>query len=162
MTGSLILTGAARIVERFDDPARDRGGDLVIRRGQVAPTASAPSPDESIDTLDADGGIVTPGLVNAHHHLLQSGFRTLPGTRGVPMREWLPAMAAAYESPEQVADGIAALTALGVGVHSPHQWNVDFRLPETVALARSTDPRGLLNPGKLNPDYAGPVKGSIR
>jgi cytosine/adenosine deaminase-related metal-dependent hydrolase len=78
MTGSLILTGAARIVERFDDPARDRGGDLVIRRGRVTTAASAPSPEESIDTLDADGGIVTPGLVNAHHHLLQSGFRTLP------------------------------------------------------------------------------------
>ncbi len=71
-------------------------------------------------------------------------------------------LAGVYESPEQVADGIATLTALGVGVHSPHQWNVDFRLPETVELARATDPYGHLNPGKLNPDYAGPVKGAIR
>ena len=39
---------------------------------------------------------------------------------------------------------------------------VDFRLAETVALARVTDPAGLLNPGKLNPDYAGPTKGAIR
>ncbi|MCO1660400.1 amidohydrolase family protein [Pseudonocardia sp. S2-4] len=46
--------------------------------------------------LDASGCVVTPGLVNAHHHLLQTAFRTLPGTRGVPMREWLPRMAAAY------------------------------------------------------------------
>jgi hypothetical protein len=71
-------------------------------------------------------------------------------------------LAGIYESPEQVVDGIAALTALGVGVHNPHQWNVDFRLPETVELARRTDPRGLLNPGKLNPAYRGPQKGSIR
>ncbi len=47
-------------------------------------------------------------------------------------------------------------------MHNPHQWNVDFRLAETVELARQTDPQGLLNPGKLNPDYAGPTKGAIR
>ncbi|MFC4947338.1 amidohydrolase family protein [Pseudonocardia sp. GCM10023141] len=48
------------------------------------------------EVLDASGCVVTPGLVNAHHHLLQTAFRTLPGTRGVPMRDWLPRMAAAY------------------------------------------------------------------
>lgn len=71
-------------------------------------------------------------------------------------------LAGVYESPEAVYAGIAALNALGVGVHNPHQWNVDFRLAQTVELARETDPRGLLNPGKLNPDYAGPTKGAIR
>lgn len=90
---------------------------------------------------------VYPG---AHLHIEATALRPIGMLAGV------------YESPEQVADGIVALTELGVGVHSPHQWNVDFRLDETVALARTTDPTGLLNPGKLNPDYTGPVKGSIR
>jgi hypothetical protein len=71
-------------------------------------------------------------------------------------------LAGVYESPEAVYAGIEKLGALGVGVHNPHQWNVDFRLAETVALARDTDPQGLLSPGKLNPDYAGPTKGAIR
>ncbi|MCX6501898.1 MAG: FAD-binding oxidoreductase [Microbacterium sp.] len=71
-------------------------------------------------------------------------------------------LAGIYESPDAVYQGIARLGELGVGVHNPHQWNVDFRLHETVALARTTDPHGLLNPGKLNPDYAGPTKGAIR
>ncbi|EXJ50963.1 amidohydrolase family protein [Microbacterium sp. MRS-1] len=151
MTGSLILTGAARIVERFDDPARDRGGDLVIRRGRVASTASAPSPEESIDALDADGGIVTPGLVNAHHHLLQSGFRTLPGTRGVPMREWLPAMAAAYTDAHIDASlvgatagvGVAESLLSGVTTVADHQLNwpdparSDDPVGDTVAIARA-------------------------
>jgi 8-oxoguanine deaminase len=53
-----------------------------------------PSSDGAVE-LDASGCIVTPGLVNAHHHLLQTAFRTLPGTRGVPMRDWLPRMASA-------------------------------------------------------------------
>lgn len=71
-------------------------------------------------------------------------------------------LAGVYESPEAVYAGIERLGALGVGVHNPHQWNVDFRLAETVELARATDPAGLLNPGKLNPEYAGPTKGAIR
>ncbi|MDY0830280.1 FAD-binding oxidoreductase [Microbacterium sp. BG28] len=71
-------------------------------------------------------------------------------------------LAGVYESPEAVYAGIERLGELGVGVHNPHQWNVDFRLGETVELARRTDPHGLLNPGKLNPDYAGPTKGAIR
>ncbi|CCH86933.1 FAD/FMN-dependent dehydrogenase [Modestobacter italicus] len=70
-------------------------------------------------------------------------------------------LAGVYRSPEQVLDGIRALNELGVGVHNPHQWNVDFQLARTVETARRTDPQGLLNPGKLNPDYAGPTKGAV-
>jgi hypothetical protein len=71
-------------------------------------------------------------------------------------------LAGVYESPEAVLAGIERLGELGVGVHNPHQWNVDFRLAETVELAALTDPDGLLNPGKLNPAYAGPTKGAVR
>ncbi len=71
-------------------------------------------------------------------------------------------LAGRYESPEQVYAGIEALGALGVGVHNPHQWNVDFEVERTIELAARTDPKGLLNPGKLNPDYAGPRRGAIR
>ena len=82
MTGSLTLTGAARIVERFDDPARDRGGDLVIRGGRVTTAASAPSPDDSVDTLDADGGIVPAirgsGFVTGRFELYVDGRDPFP------------------------------------------------------------------------------------
>lgn len=71
-------------------------------------------------------------------------------------------LAGKYTGPEDVLAAIARLGEIGIGVHNPHQWNVDFQLAETVETARRTDPRGLLNPGKLNPDYTGPVKGAIR
>jgi 8-oxoguanine deaminase len=51
-----------------------------------------------VERLDASGCIITPGLVNAHHHLLQSAFRTLPGAHHVPMSAWLATMSAAYRS----------------------------------------------------------------
>lgn len=71
-------------------------------------------------------------------------------------------LCAPYVSEEDVYAGIARLNAIGVGVHNPHQWNVDFNVEQTAELAARTDPHGLLNPGKLDVDYAGPRKGAIR
>jgi cytosine/adenosine deaminase-related metal-dependent hydrolase len=71
------------------------GGSAVACGADGRITGFAPTGGE---VLDASGCVVTPGLVNAHHHLLQTAFRTLPGTRGVPMAQWLPTMAAAYDA----------------------------------------------------------------
>src|SRR5215207_1066925 len=75
---------------------------------------SGVAPGASIEELDATGCVITPGLVNAHHHLLQTAFRTLPGTRGVAMREWLVLMAAAYRRASVDAElvGVAARAGL--------------------------------------------------
>jgi 8-oxoguanine deaminase len=94
----LSLTNAAAIV--IDD-ATESSGDLHF----------AGAAD---DAIDATGCVVTPGLVNAHHHLLQSAFRTLPGTRGVPMSHWLPTMAAAYARVGVDAELAAAAASVGV------------------------------------------------
>ena len=56
---------------------------------------------------------------------------------------------AVYKSPEQVAAGIQALQQLGVGVHSPHQYYVDYKVDAAKDLAARNDPAGILNPGKL-------------
>ncbi len=92
----LTITGARAILI---DEATESSGDLVV---------------EGDGTLDASGCVVTPGLVNAHHHLLQSAFRTLPGTRGVAMRDWLPTMAAAYAAAGVDAELASAAAAVGI------------------------------------------------
>jgi len=66
------------------------------------------------DVLDATGCIVTPGLVNAHHHLLQSAFRTSPATRHVPMDRWLAAMAADYRAAKVDPELVGAAAAVGL------------------------------------------------
>ena len=66
------------------------------------------------EVLDASGCVVTPGLVNAHAHLLQTAFRTLPGTRGVPMARWLPTMAAAYAAAGVDEELVHAAAAAGL------------------------------------------------
>ena len=102
--------------------------------------------DALVDRLDEVQATIPGGLLH-----LEAGH-TVP----------IGMLAGVYEGPDRLAEVIDALGRLGVGVHNPHQWNVDFEVERTVALAAVTDPSGLLNPGKLNPDYAGPRKGAIR
>ena len=59
---------------------------------------------------------------------------------------------APYVSPEQVYAGMDALEEIGMSYHSPHNWMLDRRLDEVRATVGRTDPRGLLNPGKLTSD----------
>lgn len=117
------LVGARAIVRPC---GREDGDELVLRGGVIAASAHG---DERV--IDVSGCIVTAGLVNAHHHLLQTAFRTLPGTRSVPMAQWLPTMAAAYARAGIDAElaGVAASAGLaesllcGVTTVADHQLN---------------------------------------
>ncbi len=104
------FTGAVAIVaDGRAEVDGDKAQELVIRDGVVQSGARG----DEIE-VDATGCVLTPGLVNAHHHLLQSAFRTLPGTRGVPMATWLPTMAAAYARVGVDAELAAAAASVGV------------------------------------------------
>ncbi|MFJ3403134.1 FAD-binding oxidoreductase [Promicromonospora sp. NPDC090134] len=61
----------------------------------------------------------------------------------------LAMVVADYVSEAEALAGIGRLEALGLGVHSPHQWYVDRHVDLAREVARTTDPKGLLNPGKL-------------
>lgn len=130
----LTVTGALRVLV---DPRTESDGDVVVDDGSSVAS-----------TLDASGCVVTAGLVNAHHHLLQTAFRTLPGTRGVPMADWLPTMAQAYgaagHDPElygaSAAVGAAEGLLSGVTTIADHHlnWPTEANPDETVALAAAT------------------------
>ncbi|GAA4267509.1 amidohydrolase family protein [Frondihabitans peucedani] len=155
----LQITGAARLL--VDETTEIDGGAVVVDGGRVVASGTGgrellDSPEtrepletlETLETLDATGCIVTPGLVNAHHHLLQSVFRTLPGTRGVPMAEWLPTMARAYGEARIDASLLAASAAVGIaegllcGVTTvaDHQlnWPADASVADRTAIAEAT------------------------
>ncbi len=59
---------------------------------------------------------------------------------------------AEYTGEADLLAGIPRMEALGMGVHSPHQWFVDRNVELAISTARRTDPKGLLNPGKLTPE----------
>jgi len=101
-----------------------RGADVTCAERRVVGVAGTGAGDagdgadhrdgDDVTTLDATGCVVTPGLVNAHHHLLQTAFRTLPGTRHVPMAEWLGVMARNYGEVGVDAELVGAAAAAGL------------------------------------------------
>jgi len=119
------------------------GGTLWCDDGVVVA-----GPEEGAERLDASGCVVTPGLVNAHHHLLQSAFRTLPGTHHVPMASWLATMAAAYQAvgvdPDlcRLAAGVAVAEGLLCGVTTVADHHLTWPPPanggDHLALAAAT------------------------
>ncbi|BDZ41511.1 hydroxyatrazine ethylaminohydrolase [Paraoerskovia sediminicola] len=160
---SLVVRGASTVVV---DRTHEVPGDVRVVGGRVASVgqaaaASAARPAGTdtgpgryaaasgpTEELDATGCIVTAGLVNAHAHLLQSAFRTLPGTRGVPMAQWLPTMAAAYDrvgvTPTTLDAaarvGVAEGLLCGVTTIADHHltWPAGMAPEETVGLALAT------------------------
>ena len=133
----LTITGATSILI---NETTTRGGDVSMHNGKIMDAAP-----EGGEILDAAGCVVTPGLVNAHHHLLQSAFRTLPGTRGVAMADWLPTMAAAYARAGIDAELASAAASVGVaeGLLCGVTTVADHHLTwpsgaDTVAIAEAT------------------------
>ena len=103
------------------------GGGLVCEEGIVSRVVGAQTlangdwstlangdSGQASEKLDASGCVVMPGLVNAHHHLLQSAFRTAPHTRHVPMREWLAAMGELYSQAQVDPQLVAAAAAVAI------------------------------------------------
>ncbi|MBB3676010.1 cytosine/adenosine deaminase-related metal-dependent hydrolase [Modestobacter versicolor] len=136
VTGALaVWTGTGEELIGADVGCGDDGRVAVL--GSVTPDG---------DVLDATGCVVTPGLVNAHHHLLQTAFRTLPGTRGVPMAQWLPTMAAAYAEVGVDAElahaaasaGLAEALLCGVTTVADHHLTWPALSDDGVGIATAT------------------------
>jgi cytosine/adenosine deaminase-related metal-dependent hydrolase len=139
----LIIHDADHLV--IDAATERQGAALTVVDGFVVDGTVSSAEGTPAERLDASGCVVTPGLVNAHHHLLQSAFRTLPGTRGVPMHIWLPTMAAEYAAigidPElahaSALVGVAEGLLNGVTTVADHHltWPAGS---DTVGIARAT------------------------
>ncbi|WP_394934288.1 8-oxoguanine deaminase [uncultured Ilumatobacter sp.] len=87
----LVVTNA-RCVATVDEVRRElAGGWVAITDGVIADvgTGLAPSATTSIDATDC---LVTPGLVNAHHHLYQNLTRAFPPMTDKPLFGWLQSL----------------------------------------------------------------------
>ena len=63
------------IVTMDDGGSEHDGGWLLVEGETIAAVGAGPEPDAG-ETVDLKGAVVTPGLVNTHHHLYQTLTRT--------------------------------------------------------------------------------------
>ena len=70
MSRGVTLKAADRVLTQDDALRECTGCDIRIEDGII--TDIGPDVPPSHSTIDARGTIVTPGLVNTHHHLYQT------------------------------------------------------------------------------------------
>jgi cytosine/adenosine deaminase-related metal-dependent hydrolase len=85
-----LVVAGARLLVTMDDARRElAGGWVALRDGAVTAVGEAGQEPRATRTIRADGCVVTPGLINTHHHIYQNLTRAyLPATSGT-LFEWL-------------------------------------------------------------------------
>lgn len=112
---SVVVEGCAVVTvdgagTRYDD------GHVVIDDGVISAVGAGPAPaalgrDEAVQRVDGRGCVLTPGLVNVHHHLYQWA------TRGMAVDDtlfgWLTALYPVWSGIDEDVTRAAATGALG-------------------------------------------------
>jgi cytosine/adenosine deaminase-related metal-dependent hydrolase len=108
----LLVAGATLVATVDDDRTEIPGGWVAISDGVV--TAVGPPGDEPVATerIDATGHLVTPGLVNAHHHLWQNLTRSYAPMTTTDFLGWLGALYPLWSRID--VDGIHLSTRIGL------------------------------------------------
>jgi cytosine/adenosine deaminase-related metal-dependent hydrolase len=90
MTADLLIHNAL-LVATVDNTRREiPGGWIAIAGGFITAIGSSVDPlPEAKETRDASGCLVTPGLINTHHHLYQNLTRAYPPMTSSPLFGWL-------------------------------------------------------------------------
>ncbi|MGA0837356.1 MAG: amidohydrolase family protein, partial [Ilumatobacteraceae bacterium] len=87
----LVIHSAALIATVDDQRTEVSGGWLAVRDGRIAALGSGAPPSGS-ERIDATGCLVTPGLINTHHHLYQNLTRAYPPMTDKPLFGWLQSL----------------------------------------------------------------------
>ena len=142
MTETLIRNAATLLT--MDDKRRELSGvDIRIRDGVIAEIGSGLRSDG--ETVAATGCVVTPGLVNTHHHLYQTLPRAVPGGQAALLFGWLQPLYPiwAHFTPDHMRVsaqvGLAALALSGCTLSSDHLYLYPngSRLEDTIEAAQS-------------------------
>lgn len=82
----------ARCVATLDDARRELAGGWVAITGGLVEAVGVGEPPIAHDTIDATDCLVTPGLINTHHHLYQNLTRAFPPMTDKPLFGWLQSL----------------------------------------------------------------------
>lgn len=170
MTKTWIIKNAHTILT-MDDARRELNGhDILLRDGVIAGIGKNLSIPAGAEIVDARNAVVTPGLVNTHHHLYQSLTRAVPGGQDALLFGWLQTLYPIWAGfgPEEMRVsamlGLSELALSGCTMSSDHLYLFPngSRLDDTIEGAaevglRFFPTRGAMSIGEsdggLPPDH---------
>ena len=136
-----LLKGADLVLTMDDNAAELPQADILIRDGVIAQVGHGLTTTGR--TALAHGCVVTPGLINTHHHLYQTLTRAVPGGQDALLFGWLQTLYPIWQrfGPEEMfvsaQIGLAELALSGCTLSSDHLYLYPngSRLDDTIAAA---------------------------
>ncbi|MEZ5675612.1 MAG: 8-oxoguanine deaminase [Thalassovita sp.] len=137
----ILIRNADHLLTMDDTRTELAGADVLIRGGQIAAIGQGLTTAGEI--VNARGCVVTPGLVNTHHHLYQSLTRAVPGGQDALLFGWLQTLYPIWSrfGPEEMfvsaQIGLAELALSGCTLSSDHLYLYPngSRLEDTIHAA---------------------------
>ena len=170
MTKTWIIKNAHTILTMDDTRRELNGHDILLRDGVIAEIGENLSVPADAEIVDAQNAVLTPGLVNTHHHLYQSLTRAVPGGQDALLFGWLQTLYPIWAGfgPEEMRVsamvGLSELALSGCTMSSDHLYLFPngARLDDTIEGAaevgvRFFPTRGAMSIGEsdggLPPDH---------
>ena len=138
----ILIRNADHILTMDDNGAELASADILIRDNQISDIGQGLSTSGEI--VEAKGKLVTPGLINTHHHLFQTLTRAVPAAQNATLFPWLqtlyPIWARFTPDHMHVATkiGLAELALSGCTMSSDHLYLFPngSRLDDTIEAAK--------------------------
>ncbi|MEN8918024.1 MAG: amidohydrolase family protein, partial [Octadecabacter sp.] len=138
----VLIKGAVAVLTMDDTRRELAGADVLLRDGVIAGVGHGLEAGRA-EVVNAAGCIVTPGLVNTHHHLYQTLTRAVPGGQDALLFGWLQTLYPIWAKfgPEEMfisaQIGLAELALSGCTMTSDHLYLYPngARLDDTIAAA---------------------------
>lgn len=139
-----LIRNADMVLTMDDDRREIKGGDVLVRDGVIEAVGQGLYDDDA-QIVDGRGCLVTPGLVNTHHHLFQTLTRAVPGAQDALLFGWLKTLYPIWSQfgPEHMRvsamTGLAELALSGCSTTSDHLYLYPngARLDDTIDAAQA-------------------------
>ena len=139
-----ILIRQADAILTMDDERRElTNNDIRISEGQITEIGQNLISKGEKNVINAHGCLITPGLVNTHHHLFQTLTRAVPGGQDALLFGWLKTLYPIWSKfgPDEMRisamTGLAELALSGCSLSSDHLYLYPngSRLDDTIDAA---------------------------
>lgn len=140
----MLIKGADHILTMDDDRRELQNADIRMSGGEIVEIGQGLEARAGEEVHLASGCVVTPGLVNTHHHLYQTLTRAVPGGQDALLFGWLKTLYPIWShfGPEEMRIsaqvGLAELALSGCTMSSDHLYLFPngSRLDDTIDAAR--------------------------